>query len=73
MICEGCIKQDTCKHYEWVKDFRLKNGELSEPLEMIATCKYKQTYPPYPPNCTDTDCDTTTYNPAVADWDTTHS
>lgn len=61
MICEGCIKQDTCKYKEVVEEYEADVPEISfdEPLEAIIQCKYKETYPPLP------NCDITT-NPV---WD----
>ena len=64
MICEGCIKQSTCKYKDVVEEYEADAPEMSfdEPLEATVICKYKQTCVPYPPNCT-IDCDTTTYIP----------
>jgi len=47
-ICEGCIKQDTCKFKERVEDeyetWRNNTGRfiLKEPLGISVSCKYKQ-------------------------------
>ena len=74
MICEGCIKQDTCKYkdeveqYEKEMDIPMLHGPanpLIGVVEVTLSCRFKQTCPPLP------NCDTTTYNPAPADWDTT--
>ena len=64
MICEGCIKQSTCKYKEVVEEYEADAPELlfDEPLEATIQCKYKQTYPPLP------NCDTTTGDPG---WSTT--
>jgi len=56
MICEGCIKQSTCKYKEVVEEYEADAPEMlfDEPLEATVICKYKETYAP--PNY----CDTTT-------------
>jgi len=45
-ICEGCIKQDTCKFREEVemqeKFDAVVTHTLREPLEVSVTCRYKQ-------------------------------
>ena len=45
-VCEGCIKQDTCKFRKEVERFEKVEGILGkhpfpEPLEAVVTCKYK--------------------------------
>jgi len=74
-ICEGCIKQDTCKFKERVEDeygtWRNDTGRfiLKEPLGISVSCKYKEVadccapypYAPiYPDSGTDTTWDTYT-------------
>ena len=50
MICEGCIKQSTCKYKEVVEEYEADAPELlfDEPLEATVRCKYKQTGHSYP-------------------------
>ena len=72
MICEGCIKQDTCKYKEVVEEYEADAPEMlfDEPLEVIIQCKYKETCIPYPPNCGTA---TYTYDPNSVEWSgTTH-
>jgi len=51
MICEGCIKQSTCKYKEVVEEYEADAPEMlfDEPLEATVICKYKQNggYNPY--------------------------
>jgi len=50
MICEGCIKQSTCKYKEVVEEYEADASEMlfDEPLDAIVRCKYKQPCVPYP-------------------------
>ena len=66
MICEGCIKQSTCKYKEVVEEYEADAPELSfdEPLEATVICKYKQTGHSYPyVSCPSVWVDTTTNAP----------
>jgi len=61
MICEGCIKQDTCKFREVVEEYEVDKDNYKLPLPLMREiyCPHKElawpnwdTYTPYPGDTT---------------------